>query len=199
MSILYAWLKELLGFSGYSTAEALGLAQWVLQEMDALALGVPELSKEITKFRKTLPSLLSFIGRLERGMEAAAKEMELPVEGFRLMYQQMSFRPGSPESNDLLYKQVLLLDGRYDETKAAFDRLLNGTKKASSLVENLNGRIRVFIEVKRIIPTDFFVLLKVYFNTRRYKRSRRKERIGKSPFELLTGIAQPTFFEALGY
>ena len=31
--ILFTWLKELLGFSGYGMAETLGLAAWVLQEM----------------------------------------------------------------------------------------------------------------------------------------------------------------------
>jgi hypothetical protein len=95
--------------------------------------------------------------------------------------------------------QALMLGERYSETRGEFECLLKRTKKASSLVENLNGRIRVFIEVKRIIPTDFFVLLKVYFNTRRIKRSRCNERKGKSPLELLTGSPQPEFLEALGY
>jgi hypothetical protein len=197
--ILFTWFKELLGFSGYNMAEARSLAQWVLLEMDALALDIPNLRKEITKARRALPSLLSFIDRLERGMEVTAKETGLPVEGFQLMYRQMSCHPGSLENNDLLYKQVMLLGNRYDDARDQFERLLSSIKKASSLVENLNGRIRVFIEVKRIIPTTFFVLLKVYFNTRRFKRSRCKERIGKSPLELLSGIIQPSFFEALGY
>ena len=197
--ILFAWIKELLSFSGHSMADTMCLAQWVLQEMDALAVNHSGLRREIAKARKMLPNLLSFIGRLERGMEVIAKETGLPLEGFHLMYRQMSYRPGSLESNELLYEQVRIFGKRYDEARAEFDRLLNRTKKASSLVENLNGRIRVFIEVKRIIPTKFFVLLKVYFNTRRFKRSRCKERIGKSPLELLTGIPQLGFLEALGY
>ena len=197
--ILYTWFNELISFSGHSMAEALDLARWVLQEMDALAADTPSLRKEIAKALKSLPSLLSFLGRLERGMEAAAKEADLPVEGFRLMYRQLAYRTWSPQSNDLLYQQVLLLGKRYDEARYIFQCLLDRTKKASSLVENLNGRIRSFIEVKRIIPTNSFVLLKVYFNTRRYKRSSCKERIGKSPLELLTGTPQPSFLEALGY
>jgi len=197
--ILFTWFKELLSFSGYSMTEAMDLVEWVLQEMDILAGKNNGLRKEITKAKKMLPSLLSFIGRLERAMEVSARKMGLPVEGFRLMYRQMSCILGSPENNEMLYKQVLVLGERYLEAREEFDRLLNGIKKASSLVENLNGRIRVFIEVKRIIPPRFFVLLKVYFNTRRYKRSRCKERIGKSPLELLTGTSQPGFLEALGY
>ena len=164
-----------------------------------ISADIPRLHGEITKARKTLSSLLSFIGRLERGMESVAKESGLPVEGFHYMYRQLSYSPGSLESNDLLYRQVLMFGNRYDEARGEFDRLLSSVKKVSSLVENLNGRIRVFIEVKRVIPTHFFILLKVYFNTQRYKRSRCKERVGKSPLELLTGTSQQGFLEATTY
>ena len=199
MFILLIWLKELLSFSGYTLKETKALAEWVLQEMGAMSETVPSLQKEVAKVGRMLAPLLSFVGRLERGLEAAAKETGLPVEGFRLMYRQMSYQSGSLANNEIQCSLVRMLGYRYGEARDVFARLLDKTKKASSLVENLNGRIRVFIEVKRIIPSDFFVLLKVYFNTRRYKRSRRKERISKSPLELLTGHTQPEFLEALGY
>ena len=197
--ILFTQLKELLSFSGYNLSESKTLAEWILQEMDAIAAANSGLRNEIAKVRKMLPSLLSFIGRLECEMEKVAKEKGLPVEGFRLMYQQLTYDYGSMKSSELIYLQTLVFGKRYDEAKLEFDLILNRIKKASSLVENLNGRIRVFIEVKRVIPIGFFVLLKVYFNTRRYKRSRCKERIGKSPLELLTQTPQPEFLEALGY
>ena len=197
--ILYIWLKELLSFSGYSMEDTIQLAEWILQEMDALAVDNPRIRVEVGKVRKMLPSLLSFIGRLEQGMEMVAQETGIPIEAFRLMYCQMSYKSGSLPDIEIQCKLALMLKERYIEATDAFEKLLNRTKKASSLVENLNGRIRVFVEVKRVIPTRFFILLKVYFNTRRYKRSRCKERIGKSPLELLTGSPQPEFLEALGY
>lgn len=197
--ILYTWLKELLGFSGYSMEETLELAEWILTEMDGLAVDNPGLRGEVSKVRKMLPSLLSFIGRLERGIVETAKETGIPAEAFRLMYRRLSYSAGSPQECEIQCKLALMLKERYMEAVKEFQGLMSKTKKASSLVENLNGRIRVFIEVKRVIPTKFFVLLKVYFNTRRYKRSRCRERIGKSPLELLTGTPQPEFLEALGY
>jgi len=199
LSIMFIWIKELLGFSGYSTKDALDLITWILQEMDVLAGEYSGLRAEIAKMRKMLPSLLSFIGRLDRAMKASSEKTGLPLEAFRLMYRQLSFDPECSESNEILYKQVLMLGERYTEARGEFERILKETKKASSLVENLNGRIRVYIEVKRTIPPEFFILLKVYFNTRRYKRSRCKERIGKSPLELLTGTSHPQFLEAVGY
>lgn len=197
--ILYTWLKEMLSYSGYSMEDTMQLAEWILQEMHELSADLAGLREEVCKVRKILPSLLSFIVRLEREMEATARETGIHIEAFQLMYRQLSYSPESNQSNEILYKQVLLLGRRYDEAKEEFRKILKRIKKASSLVENLNGRIRVFIEVKRVIPTKFFVLLKVYFNTRRYKRSRCNERIGKSPLELLRGSPQPEFLEALGY
>ena len=146
-----------------------------------------------------LPSLLSLVGRLERKMAKVGEETGIPSEAFTLMYRQMSHAPGSEKEINLQCKIALLLGDKYAQAKCEFDRLLRKTKKASSMVENLNGRIRVFVEVKRVIPTSFFPLLKVYYNTRRYSRSRYKERVGKSPYELLTGRTQPEFLEALGF
>lgn len=105
----------------------------------------------------------------------------------------------SQQYQDMEYQLVTMLMKKYDGVRCEFQKLLKKTKKASSLVENLNGRIRDYMNIKRIVPTRFFVLLKVYFNTKRYKRSRCVERIGKSPLELLTGKPQPEFLEALGY
>lgn len=197
--ILFTWLKEMLGFSGYMMEDTLILSEWILQEMDVLSADFPGLLKEVNKVRKILPSLLSFIKRLENSMDNRAKETGIPAEAFRLMYRQRSYSSLSVQSNDIQYKLGYMLKERYTEAGSEFQKLLDKTKKASSLVENLNGRIRTYMEVKRIVPTRFFVLMKVYFNTRRYYRSRCKERIGKSPLELLTGTPQPEFLETLGY
>ena len=197
--ILFAWLQALLNFSGYSLADTRILAEWVLSEMELLAAGNPGYIKEVVKIRKILPGLLSFIGRLERGMRETAEKTGIPVDVFKHMYQQMAFSPDSPHGIESHCKLAMQLGEKYTEAQNEFNLLLDTTKKASSMVENLNGRIRVFIEVKRVIPTSFFVLLKVFFNTRKYRRSRYAARKGKSPLELLTNTSQPDFLEALGY
>ena len=55
------------------------------------------------------------------------------------------------------------------------------------------------MNLKRIVPEKYFILLKVYFNTKKYHRSRILEQIGKSPLELMTGKEYPEFLEVLGY
>ncbi len=71
----------------------------------------------------------------------------------------------------------------------------DGIKRTSSLVENLNGRLRPYMNLKRMVPEKFLTLLKVYFNTKKYRRSRKAERKGKSPLELLTGQKHKDFYD----
>lgn len=199
INILYVWLKELLGFSGYNIKDTADLIEWVLSEMENVAAGHPGLLKECAKVRKNIPLLLSFITRLDKRIEIYAKDMGIPPDAFRIMYQQMSCSTESQQYQDLEYQLVLMLMHKYNTARVLFQKLLKETHKASSLVENLNGRIRTYIQMKRVIPTHFFVLIKVYFNLRKYRRSRCCERVGKSPLELLTGEPHPEFLEALGF
>jgi len=199
INILYAWLKELLGFSGYGPDDTTTLIGYILNEMEKAAADFPGLQKECEKIRKNLPSLLSYIHRLETRMRQSAMESGIPLEAYHIMYRQLSYSAESRQHQDMEYQLVIMLMDKYTEARCEFQKLLNETKKASSLVENLNGRIRKYMEVKRFIPKKFLVLLKVFFNTRRYKRSRCKERIGKSPLEILTNKTHPEFLETLGY
>ena len=201
INILFCWLKELLGFSGYSLQDASNLIEFILGEIEKNAAGYPGLLKETEKTRKNLPRLLSFIGRLELEIDKRARELGIPLDAFRLLYRQMSYSPGFAQYERMNDELAKILPEQYSalQIRSEYQKLLAGVKKASSLVENLNGRIRSYIDMKRVVPTRFFVLMKVYFNTCRYKRSRCKERIGKSPLELLTGKPQPEFLEALGF
>ena len=71
--------------------------------------------------------------------------------------------------------------------------------KASSIVECVNSLIRPFINLKKNVPDKFFSLIQFYINTRKYRRSGRNERVGKSPIELLTGKEYDEPLTILGY
>ena len=199
LSILFIWLVELLGFSGYSYEETLGLSEWVLSEMEAAFPERKKLTAQVKKFREKLPGTLSFLKRVKGRLAERAAERGIPPEAFELMYQERALPADSWEASRIEYRLGELLGREYTDAKQEFEAVLSRTNRASSMVENLNSRIRVYMNLKRTVPDSFFVLLKVYLNTRKYKRSRVKERIGKSPLELLTGKQWPEFLEILGY
>lgn len=199
LSILFTWLRELLSFSGYNLSETYDLIKFVLDEMDNISVKFPGIARETKKVRNNLPQLLSFTTRLEKAFDNCALESGIPPNAFHMMYRQLTHSNESIGYLEIEYALWDMLKDEYNQARSMFWQELKSTKKASSMVENLNGRIRSYIEVKRVIPAGFFVLMKVYFNTRRYKRSRCPERIGKSPIELMTGKPHPDFFEVIGF
>jgi hypothetical protein len=72
------------------------------------------------------------------------------------------------------------------------------TPGSSSLVENINSRLRNYFTLRRHLGGSYLVLLRFFMNHRRFMRSRRAERNGKSPRELMTGQGHPHWLTLLG-
>jgi hypothetical protein len=72
------------------------------------------------------------------------------------------------------------------------------TPRSSSLVENLNSRLRNYFTLRRHLGNPYLDLLRYFLNHRRFVRSRRAEREGKSPRELMTGQDHPHWLTLLG-
>ena len=91
------------------------------------------------------------------------------------------------------------LGGWYHPACRAIDALAAGAVRASSLVENLNGRLRTYFSLRRHLGPDYLESLRFYLNHRVLERSERPERQGKTPSELLTGQAHPHWLQLLGF
>ena len=72
------------------------------------------------------------------------------------------------------------------------------TPRSSSLVENINSRLRNYFTLRRHLGGSYLGLLRFFLNHRRFMRSRRAERNGKSPRELMTGQGHPHWLTLLG-
>ena len=82
---------------------------------------------------------------------------------------------------------------------AEVQELSDRVVRASSLVENLNSRLRSYFFLRRQLGKDYLTLLQFFLNHRRYLRSEDPSRVGKSPAELLTGEPHAHWLELLGY
>ena len=72
------------------------------------------------------------------------------------------------------------------------------TPRSSSLVENLNSRLRTHFTLRRHLGSSYLDLLRFFLNHRRFLRSRHAERQSKSPRELMTGQDHPQWLTLLG-
>jgi len=97
------------------------------------------------------------------------------------------------------------LHGKYDNPKsfhavfAAVSDAMNHIPRSSSLVENLNSRLRNYFTLRRHLGASYLGLLRFFLNHRRFVRSRRAERQGRSPRELMTGQPHPHWLTLLGF
>jgi hypothetical protein len=97
LSILFCWLKTLLGFSGYNVTDAFELITFVLDEMQKVSAKFPGIIKEADKIRNILPSLLTFISRLEKAFKMCAESYGIPLDVFQSMYRQLAYSAQSDE------------------------------------------------------------------------------------------------------
>ena len=66
-------------------------------------------------------------------------------------------------------------------------------------VSPLNSRLRNYFFLRRHIGNGYLDLLRFFLNHRRYIRSERPERVGRSPTEILNGRSHPHWLELLGF
>ena len=196
-NILYEWLREYTGFTGYGYAKCMELCNWILDELAALYPQNDQFQKTVQAFRKRLPSILSFLIRLQERMSQLAQRFHVSADDFELLYHQNAYPPESTIYEQLELRLYKKLRNRLPEAREALSELIRTTYRASSLVENVNGRLRNFINLKRIVPDDFFSLIKPFLNSKKASRSRRKDWKGTSALDRLTGQSWPEFLDLI--
>lgn len=197
LDILFSWLRESIGFSGYGYARSLALCGWILDEMSALYPEKEDFLKAVRRFRKRLPALLRFLLRLEEKTREAALSFSVAPGAFQLLYNQTACYYQSEEYRFMEKKLFSVFGRRIFEARDTLSSLLRSVFRASSLIENLNGRLRPFMDLKREVPEPLFILLKVFFNTKKDRRPRNRDWKETSAIDRLTGQSCPEFLDLL--
>lgn len=197
LRILHRWLVEYTNFTGYGYEHCLKICGWILDEMSALYPKSARLLDSIAKLRTNLPDVLGFLPRLRQSLITMAREYHVPDYAFTLMYSQLPLDVETEQYQLIEDKLYHLFRERFLEAKEALHERIHSTYRASSPVENVNGRFRVIMNVQREIPDEQFSLLKMMMNTKKCSRSRVPERIGNSALDRLTGQNTPDFLDAL--
>ena len=196
VNILYGWLKEYVAFSGYSYSKSLSLCTWILDEMAVRFADRTKYQEAIASFRKYLPELLSFLQRIQNKLDKkSAGHPKVNADDFTLLCQQRYCCPDNEKYN-YIEQRLYSRFGKYlPEIRKAIEETIHTTHRASSMVENLNGRLRSFIDLKRKVPEQFLILIKVYMNTKKPPRLRHKEWKNTSAVERLTKKKYPEFLD----
>ncbi|MBE9061402.1 hypothetical protein IQ256_10510 [cf. Phormidesmis sp. LEGE 11477] len=201
-------VKTLLGWFSHDVMALAGPPLAVRQELfDFIVSELRQREDErypaIRKLRKALRNqreqLLAFAGVIDQKLADIAAAFELPLQAVRevcLLHRKHKTSNAYWERWNQLHSQ---LSDKFYEVMKAVEKALEETPRASSMVENLNSRLRNYFFLRRSLGDDYLSLLQFFLNHRQFIRSMKPERVGKSPKQLLTGKAHPHWLELLGF
>jgi len=197
---LTQWLRHgVLALAGPVLATRRELFDFVVEE---LAAREPEDPRRIRPVRVALQNqrdhLLAFAGVLDAKLAAVAHAHAVPAPLVReacMLRRLPSTSPAYWQGWNRLRAQT---GGKFHTLFAAVNHAMADTPRSSSLVENLNSRLRSYFTLRRHLGGAYLDLLRFFLNHRRFLRSRHAERQGKSPRELMTGHGHPHWLTLLG-
>ena len=201
VAILADWLRaEVFAVAGPSGTDRRLLYDFIVAELRArVAHGGDRLTQLCTFLDNHRDQLLGFADQLDRQLAELAHRFHVTVDTVRacLRLQQLSHANPCRWQREAQLRQQL--QERFNDLNEAVRELAHRTVRASSLVENLNSRLRNYFTLRRHLGVYYLALLQFFFNHRRFDRSECPERAGKSPAELLTGQTHPHWLAMLGY
>jgi hypothetical protein len=201
VALLARWLRDdILSVAGPESAIRRDLFDFVVAELRACESACPHRIRPVrTLLENQRDNLLAFAVELDRDLAALAQEWQISVTTAREVLQVQSLPTWDPNRwrREAALRETLR--GRYYGVCADVQELSDQVVRASSLVENLNSRLRTYFFLRRQLGPDYLTLLQFFLNHRRYMRSEDPNRVGKSPAELLTGEPHAHWLELLGY
>ena len=201
VATLARWLQwDILAVAGPGHETRLQLLDLVVTE---LASREPWCEHRIRPVRVMLAnqgkSLLAFAEQLDEDVRTLAEQWQVSEPTVRELLQTQPMAETDPRRWQRKAALRQQLGGRYHALNEAVEELSAGVVRASSLVENVNSRLRSYFFLRRQLGPDYLELLRFYLNHRRFPRSEQGHRVGKSPAEVLSGGTHAHWLELLGY
>ena len=183
----------------------------IQRQCDGLANTLQHLAKGATSRRKTLQAKIGRAGRHKPDDELAtrlvlarqnetkahelARDIRMPIRWLR--HDVLALAGPVLATRQALFD--FIVEERAPRTRgctthppsARVSRAMAQTPRSSSLVENLNSRLRTCSTLRRHRGGSYLDWLRFLLNHRRFLRSQDAERRGRSPRELMTGQAHP--------
>jgi hypothetical protein len=201
VTLLLRWLRQdLLAVAGPDYATRCALYDWIVAEFRARESLCPHRLRPVRRhLENQRDDLLAFARHLDRELQALAEECTVAGSAVREVLQVSALDPNTAERwqrEDALWRR---LGPNYPVVRGAVADVARQVVRASSVIENLNSRLRNYFFLRRQLGPDYLALLQFFLNHRRFQRSEHPERVGQSPVELLTGQPQAHWLELLGY
>jgi len=201
ITLLADWLRDdVLAVVGPDQSTRGTLLDWIVEE---LRTREKQLSHRIAPVRSRLEKgrkeFLAFAQPLDQKLLDLSQLFQVDPPLVRQLFELQA----QPKETAVYRQQEQALrqqlGAHFEPLQAAITQLTHTTIRASSVVENLNSRLRNYFFLRKQLGNGYLDLLRFFLNHRRFQRSEHPERVGKSPAELLTGQKHPHWLELLGF
>ena len=201
VALLARWLREdVLAAAGPDLATRRELYDFVVAQLRArVALCPHRIGPVCDALRRQRDDLLAFAGQLDLDLASLARAHQVPAALAREALAVQALPPCDDRRGPRAAALWRALGARYHRLREAVATLLGSVVRASSVVENLNSRLRNYFFLRRQLGPEYLALLQFFLNHRRFPRSAHVERVGRSPSELLSGERHAHWLELLGY
>jgi hypothetical protein len=199
--ILSSWVRnDILSLSGASYSDRKELYDFIVEELCVREKESPYRIKPIRRlFENSREQLLAFVGILDEKLGDLSVRFNTPV----YLIQKVCELQGLNQDSNFYWEKrsdlFRILRNKYHKIEEAVNEAMSQVHRASSLVENLNSRLRNYFFLRRHVGNEYLNLLRFFLNHRTFIRSDRPERVGKSPAQLLSGSEHPHWLELLGF
>jgi hypothetical protein len=201
MRVLSMWLQQdVLALAGPSAEIRRELFDFIVAEMLAREnLASHRIKPVRVALANQRDDLLAFAEEIDRQLVMVAGKHEVALQDVRALFENSGLSSTDPRywQNDSAVRKRL--GERYRAIRDDVRSLAENIVRASSMVENINSRLRRYFFIRRTLGSDYLELLRFFLNNRRYPRSRKESRVKKSPAEILGGQPQPNWLELLGF
>ena len=186
--------------NGPGSIERAEMLDFVIEEMRARESEFEGIKTMRTTLGNQKDALLMFARRKDVKLYEAAQQHDWSLEETRA-FLELTQRSDEGRLTPMIETQLrrTLGNEKFEEARAKMKEIEYRCVRASSLIENLNSRLRNYFFLRKRAGKDFCESLRFYLNHSRFTRSRRSERQGKSPAEVLSGQKQRHWLEQLGY
>jgi len=195
------WMKnDILSLAGPELATRRELFDFIVEQLQQREqLCANRIGSVRRMLQRQRDNLLAFAGVLDERFDELARQFQVPADIVQGICELQGMDQNCPAYWQCRQRLREILRHRFYDVETAVRQIMSEIPRASSLVENLNSRLRNYFFLRRYIGNGYLDLLRFFLNHRRYIRSDRPERVGKSPAELLNGVLHPHWLELLGY
>jgi hypothetical protein len=201
IGVLVGWLRQdIFAVVGPELVTRQTLYDWIIDALKDREAHLPHRIRPVcTLLENHREDLLAFVVPLDQQLVEIARQRHLDPKLVRTLFELQTLAPEAPTRIHQEEKLRSFLGIDFQELEEQIHALMDTTVRASSIVENLNSRLRSYFFLKKQLGTGYLDLLRFFLNHRRFLRSEHPERVGRSPAELLTGQEHPHWLELLGF